>query len=395
MSETESEQRSATGAAGKKETASAGELASRVAEFVDEDAGFRGGELPLWSRLGRGGSGSNRGSVLIPTLAWCIVLSLSAIALLRYFWHDDRWPLVLLNAFTLYLYLPAYAILAYAALTRRRALAGLSMAMIACHLVLIWPDLRPAQSPATATRQSRAVRIYFANVHASNQNLEGILSEARSFDPDVIVLAEMQRWWWRQMISRNPLPDYPYGTNLARRNAGDLGVFSRLPVRSMKQIAAGGRFALQADIAVDDDALRLFAMHSPRPTPDTFDEYQQFWDLVGRAVAADQGPVVVIGDFNATQYSRVHRQLQEGGLRSAHEERGRGLALSWPNPFPLIRIDQAFVSPEVQCLAVQMGEAPGSDHKSLIVEVVVQPPGDRPQADHSGAEGSKVDPPGD
>jgi endonuclease/exonuclease/phosphatase (EEP) superfamily protein YafD len=94
------------------------------------------------------------------------------------------------------------------------------MAMIACHLVLIWPDLRPATSPATATRQSRAVRIYFANVHASNRNLEGILSEARSFDPDVIVLAEMQRWWWRQMISRNPLPDYPYGTNLARRRFG-------------------------------------------------------------------------------------------------------------------------------------------------------------------------------
>lgn len=351
-------------------------LAAQVSTLVGEDAVIRGGELPLWGRMappaprGRCRSG----------IAWCVALMLLVVAVLRIGVHDAAWPLVLLNAFTLYLYLPAYGVLAYAALTRRWVLAGVSAAIVGCHLVWIGPDLQPATPyvPATAdpSRQSDRIRIYYVNVHARNKNLEGILAEARSYDPDVIVLAEMQRWWWMEMIARNPLPDYPYGTNLERRNAGDVGVFSRLPVQRMQQIGVEERFALGLDVAVGDQTLRVFALHSPRPTPNSRNSYFQFWNAIASAVTAKQGPVLVIGDFNATQYSRVYRQLQEGGLRSAHEDRGRGWATTWPSGdfrMPLIRIDHAFLSPEVECVAVEEGEAPGSDHKSLVVDLIVHP----------------------
>jgi endonuclease/exonuclease/phosphatase (EEP) superfamily protein YafD len=97
--------------------------------------------------------------------------------------------------------------------------------------------------------------------------------------------------------------------------------------------------------------------------------------LIERVVTKEQGPVAVIGDFNATQFSRVYRQLQEGGLRSAHEDRGRGTATTWPNldfPFPLIRIDQVLLSPEVACISIEEGDVPGSDHRSLIVDLAVR-----------------------
>jgi endonuclease/exonuclease/phosphatase (EEP) superfamily protein YafD len=92
-------------------------------------------------------------------------------------------------------------------------------------------------------------------------------------------------------------------------------------------------------------------------------------------LTAEPGPVVIVGDFNATQHSLVYKQLEEGGLRSAHEDRGRGYATTWPNghrPVPPIRIDQAFLSPSVECLEIAEGQGAGSDHKPLILRVAVR-----------------------
>lgn len=355
--------------------------ALRTAEWISDEGHFRGGELPLWNRLQRAPTGVTRRGRWFAGICWGAVLTLAAIAVLRIAWHDGAWPLVLINAFTMYVYLPAYFVLAFAAFTHRRALALASAALVACHIAWIWPDLQPPRSnsdlAAAAAEDVDSIRIYYANVHARNRQWDAILAEIHSYDPDVIVLAEMQHWWWLEMIQRRPFAaDYSYGTDLDRRNAGDIGVFSRIPVRRFGQIQSGGRYVLALDLALGDQSLRLFALHSPRPTPDSRDNYYEFWKLIGRVVTEEQGPVVVIGDFNATQYSRIYQQLKAGGLRSAHEDRGRGLANTWPQKnflFPLIRIDQVFLSPAVECVAVRESDAPGSDHRSLIVDLVVRP----------------------
>ncbi|MGD9633043.1 MAG: endonuclease/exonuclease/phosphatase family protein [Pirellulales bacterium] len=379
MSDTQSDATKATGA--EADSASARSVL-RTSEWINDewisgDGQFRVGELPLWNRLESAPQGKQHRWRWLPGFSWCVVLGLAVIALLRIVWHDGAWPLILLNAFTLYLYLPAYFVLAFAIATRRFALAAASTAIVACHLAWVAPDWRPAQAAAGGADRGQcdghSVRIYFANVHASNQDLEGVLNAARRFDPDVIVLVEMQRWWWHKLIDSRPLPDYPYGTDLDQRNAGDVGVFSRLPVRRFEQIAVAGRTVLALDLAVDGETLRLFALHSPRPTPDSRDSYFEFWKLIERVVTKEQGPVAVIGDFNATQFSRVYRQLQEGGLRSAYEDRGEGASTTWPTfgPFPLIRIDQVFLSPEVKCISIEVGDIPGSDHRSLFVDLLV------------------------
>lgn len=358
--------------------------ALRTAEWISDEGQFHGGELPLWNRLGRAAETPRRRR-WIAGVAWVTVLGLALIALLRVFWHDGAWPLILINAFTMYVYLPAYVVLVYALATGRRALSIASVAVVAAHFAFIAPDFQPPRSVAVASetneRAANSVRIYYANVHGRNQRMDDILAEARRFDPDVIVLVEMQRWWWMEMIDKRPLSDFPYGTNLDRRNAGDVGVFSRLPVRRFEQIAIAGRAVLVLDVAVGDgvvgdETLRLYALHSPRPTPDSRDSYYEFWDLITRVVTEDQGPVAVIGDFNATQHSRIYQQLQQGGLRSTHDDRGRGLANTWPQKIfllPLIRIDQAFLSAGVECVSIREGDAPGSDHRSLLVELTLTP----------------------
>ena len=92
-------------------------------------------------------------------------------------------------------------------------------------------------------------------------------------------------------------------------------------------------------------------------------------------IESQTGPLVVFGDFNATQHSKVYRELTSGRLRSAHRDRGRGYAVSWPNgkyPAPPIRIDQSLLSEEIECLQIREGEGRGSDHKPLIFDVRIR-----------------------
>jgi hypothetical protein len=39
---------------------------------------------------------------------------------------------------------------------------------------------------------------------------------------------------------------------------------------------------------------------------------------------------------------------------------------------PPIRIDQAFLSPEIECLDIREGRGEGSDHKPLIVDLRIR-----------------------
>ena len=354
-------------------------FAERVATLVSAEGGIRGGELPMWDRLEKRPRRRMGRSRLLPALAWCVTLGLLVVAALRVLCYDATVSLTWLNAFTLYVYLPAYLVLAFAARSGRWWLATASVAVVACHLAWVLPDFRPATPyvppVAKAADSPRSLKIFYANVRGGrNMNMDSVLAEALRDDPDVIVLAEMQRWWWREMIDRNPLKAYPYGTNLQRRNAGDVGVFSRLPVRRMEQILVESRACLVVDVSLGTETLRLVALHSPRPLLQMRDDYYKFWQKFEPILAEERGPVVAIGDFNATQHSLVYEQLKAGGLRSAHEDRGRGYATTWPNRqhlIPPLRIDHAFLSPEVECVSIAEGVGPGSDHKPLILDLRV------------------------
>ena len=353
-------------------------FATQVATLIGDDVPYRMEDLPLWSRLSSRRQAGSR-SRLLAGLGWCVALGLLAAAILRMVCHDAIEPLAWFNAFTLYLYLPAYLILAFAAWTRRWWLAVVSVAAIAFHMTWVLPDFRPAtpyaRGSGTVAAPSRTLRVFYANVHGgANLDIDGVLAEARSYDPDVIIFAEMHRYWVRQLYERRPLKDFPFGTDMDHRNTGDIGIFSRVPILRMEQILVQNRASQLVDIPLGEKTLRLFALHSPRPNRDSADDYYTFWQIIEPIIARAPRPVAVIGDFNATQHSLVYEQLEADGLRSAHEDRGRGYAVSWPNGarwIPPIRIDQAFVSPDVECVSIREGRGTGSDHKPLILDLRV------------------------
>jgi endonuclease/exonuclease/phosphatase (EEP) superfamily protein YafD len=170
------------------------------------------------------------------------------------------------------------------------------------------------------------------------------------------------------------MQQYKYGSKLAQIYPGEVVVFSRLPVQRQQFANAAGRLVNIVDIEAGEETLRIIALHGHRPLVEEPDLYAKYWQAMDALLDSQPHPLVVIGDFNATQHSAVLKNLAAQGLRSAHSERGRGYATTWPNgvyPAPPIRIDHALLSAAVDCVEIVEGVGTGSDHRPLIVDVRV------------------------
>jgi endonuclease/exonuclease/phosphatase (EEP) superfamily protein YafD len=311
-------------------------------------------------------------------LVWLVTISLVVAALLRIFYHDGTHLLNWINAFTRYVYLPAYFCLAWAAWKRRWVLAFVNVAIIGWHLSCLAPDFirdrrfETIVDGAAAEHAGPRVRIFFANVRASNTEYESMLGEIRDANPDIVLLAEFLQPWFAAFRDAPAIAAYPYGSGHEPARMETINVFSKLPLKSEKKLYFAGRGIELIEIPVGSKTLQIASLHSPRPIETPNNNYDLFWIRTIPAMLAIKGPLVVVGDFNSTQYSLVYNTLTADRLRSAHEDRGRGFATTWPNGqylAPPIRIDQALISPEVECLDIKEGEGRGSDHKPLILDV--------------------------
>jgi endonuclease/exonuclease/phosphatase (EEP) superfamily protein YafD len=317
-------------------------------------------------------------------VAWLAVLALAVVALLRIVNHDGAIVLIWLNAFTRYVYLPAYLALAWAAWQRRWLLAGLSAGVVACHVTWIAPNFirdrgfdRPTSDSPRALHDAGAqpVRIFFANVYGRNSHHAEMLQEIAAADPDVVVVVEFGGDWYKAFTASPVMAPYKYGMGKLQPHIGSVNVFSRLPLQNSSQRLVDGRWIQSIDLRRGDKTLRIIGLHGPRPIGRSQDSYPGFWRQVIPSLTKRQGPLVVVGDFNATEHSRVYAQLTAARLRSAHDDRGRGYATTWPNGqnwLPPIRIDQVFLSPEVECERIVEGRGRGSDHKPLVVDLRVR-----------------------
>lgn len=310
---------------------------------------------------------------------WLITLSLAVVAALRIFYHDGTLVLCWLNAFTRYVYLPAYLSLAWAAWQRRWLLALCSLAVVGCHVFWLAPnflrDRRFDMPAAAAAGEAPTLRVYFANILISNSEHQSLWDEIAEADPDVIVLAECNFHHLRSFRKSPLMAAYLRGGAEMRSQMGEVAVFSKLPIKNEMQRFVLGRIVQTVDIEVGSQSLRLVGLHAPRPVYLSEYSYEKYWEEMIPVLTAEPHPLVIVGDFNATEHSRVYKQLKAAGLRSAHDDRGRGYATTWPNGkwlLPPIRIDHAFLSRDVECAGIAEGRGPGSDHKPLIVDIRVR-----------------------
>lgn len=220
------------------------------------------------------------------------------------------------------------------------------------------------------------LRVLSVNVHTANRDFAKVRAAIETSGPDMLVLQEVDDRWMSELAPLEPL--FPHRLDQPRDDNFGLAVWSRHPIQSSEilEFAEVEVPALAVTVVVAGSPVRVLAVHL-LPPGDA--EYADARNRQLRAVAGwtrtQQGPLVVVGDFNATPWSPFFQDF----LR--HSRVGSGASTWSLNPtWPagglgtvLLRIplDHCLVSPELAVFGRQVGPDIGSDHFPLQTDLAI------------------------
>lgn len=325
---------------------------TRNADFARFRSGGRQGALPIAVEL---------------AIAAAVVVTVGA------FFGRFHWTLELLTHFRLQ-YVVAALILAGCAIAMRRAVSSLlAAAVVVANLAVVVPYVVPAIEPAHAASES--VRLLVANVSLNNDDyraLHELIAEER---PDIVGLVEVNQSWVDALA--DVVGDYRY--RVLRPEEGPFGIalFSRIPLQETAQSPyreEGIQTAIFADIGTASWRARLSLAHLMAPTSRSRAAMRnrQLEGLADyfRDGGNDEG--ILIGDLNVTPWSPFYASFEsDTGMINA--ARGRGYKGTWPAwLLPMqIPIDHCLLSPGLRVSHIRRGRDIGSDHRPLVVDVVI------------------------
>ncbi len=269
------------------------------------------------------------------------------------------------------------------ALIGRRLDSWLTLAGCLGLTSLLWGGLFiPKQSQGSAPGPSVSVMAY--NVLGYNFDTASTLRILREAAPDVAVLQELNPEN-SAAIERELSSRYPYRWLDAQPGVRGGGIVSRFPFR---EISAGPLAGVPwvgkpmvITFSVGSRELTLVRVHS-YSGPGNVAERNDEAAAITAFASAHQGPLVVVGDFNATDQNGTYH-LITSVLRDSWREAGYGLGHTFPGtptnpgsrpvilgikaPMWLVRIDYVFHSPDLFAKTAQIIASDGaSDHRPVM-----------------------------
>lgn len=253
---------------------------------------------------------------------------------------------------------------------------------------------------AVDAQPAGTVRVLVYNIHAGKDakgvdNLQGVIALIRETRADLVLLQEVDQGTRRSGVVDQPAVlavgsglhavfgsalDYDggkYGVATLSRWPIAFDTLYRLPVDPPQERAGGSREPrglLRADVMSPYGTIVVFNTHIDASREDTWRQ-QEARVLVSTVTTARQSrPVVLLGgDMNSTPESAVQQILREPGLRDAFAECGQGAGLTFPSDSAVKRIDYLYLSGTMRCARAEVPETKVSDHRPLLVEVLVSP----------------------
>jgi endonuclease/exonuclease/phosphatase (EEP) superfamily protein YafD len=315
--------------------------------------------------------------VLLRAALWALVAILAGWAVVRSLGLEHGYPLVPLLAYTPYVAIGAVLVTVAAALRRDRAAAV--VAGLAALVLVAGVAPRALGDGADAGAQDGPrLRVMSTNLHHGLASAEEVVALARRSDVDVLSLQEVDAGGIRDLEQAGLGELLPERVVALSRGDHGTALFTLVPIEA--RTADPATWNAQATGAIEvpgSGPVELTAVHPPAPINDT---RVGAWHRDLRALpAADRdGPIrILAGDFNATLDHGDLRRLRATGYRDAADAVGAGLRPTWPvgrRMLP-VTIDHVLVDERCGIRAVALHEISGSDHRTLIADVILPPAG--------------------
>lgn len=221
-----------------------------------------------------------------------------------------------------------------------------------------------AQPPATA--ELRQVKVATFNTWFPNETPEAVIEEVARLDADVITLIEFGAD--KVQLLPKLQKQYPYQADCNSLSYCHLAILSKVPLASVNtKVHWKGPPLMHAMLGGDLAGLNVVAVHTTR-FPHFRAQLKQA-NALAEMVSQMSGPKIVMGDFNATQFSRITQVVtNDAGLVRWTD------MPSWPSwsGLPQIAIDHVFTSPGIRMsLGEELGNPSGSDHFPVTMTLSV------------------------
>lgn len=314
---------------------------------------------------------------LIGRLSFVVLAPIAILSALRIIRLEGSSTVASFETFLPLLLLPAYLGIAVAALARVRALAALSLVLIACHLTWTLPEyLQQRPLPPGATT-APSFTLYSHNVLFDNPTPEVEAARIRAVDADVVMLEELSQRVLHSLDDHGAFSAYPYRFTNGGWSTDGMGIFSKTPLVDESELEDIKFHPQRAVTTVHGRQIVLWNVHLLAPVGGTA-AWEAGHRALGARLRAETGDVVVAGDFNATFQHRPFRGLLDQGLHDVAIDRGRAWQRTWPANGDLsskvggfIRIDHVLTKGSVTGTSIRTGDGDGSDHHSLLTRLAL------------------------
>lgn len=265
----------------------------------------------------------------------------------------------------------------FAMATRRRRL--LLVAMVAAtvgagpEVLLIRPRSGEGGPPAPP-----GLTIMSVNLMYGRTSVPSLMREINAADPDVIVFQEWTPGASSALVGRLT-GKWPHMVEQSRDDAFGQAVFSRIafaePPRLYPSVGSWTEPQITVAVPVAERTMRITNVHVLPPISlDYFVVQRSMSRSLAEWAAAETGPHVLIGDFNAVRGSGVLRAFTGAGFRDAHEAVGDWRGSTWPRIgwlrwAPGIQLDHALIGRGAAPLKARTLPDVGSDHRPVVVRV--------------------------
>ncbi|WP_031483175.1 endonuclease/exonuclease/phosphatase family protein [Streptomyces bicolor] len=215
-------------------------------------------------------------------------------------------------------------------------------------------------------------RVLTSNVEFGHAT-DALVAAVRREKPDIVFVQECE--YTCDATLRQALgTDYPHrAAQVAAGSAGSV-VLSRFPLTSAEGVPS--TMAMPGAVAdVHGHAVRLQLAHPMPPLPGGTDLWRrELGELRDFAAKEDSTPLILAGDFNASQDHAAFRRILDTGLRDATRLTGDDRTPSWPArtaPTFGVQIDHVLLSADISARTARFLDLPGTDHRALLTEVTL------------------------
>jgi endonuclease/exonuclease/phosphatase (EEP) superfamily protein YafD len=279
------------------------------------------------------------------------------------------WPFTLLEHFRVQ-YVVAGAVLLGAVLAlRMRGWADVAAIATLVHGLPLAADL--TRSPRSGPAGGAEIRVLMLNVLTENRHVDQVRQLIADEKPDVVGLVEVDERWIAAVAPA--VSDFPGRLEAPRRDNFGVALYARGPMTGAIERLGSGLPCAVAEVAIRDARLRVVLMHPVPPVDaDAMSLQESQVAAVAERVRGLADPVLVMGDFNTTPWSRVFARLVETtGLCDSRA--GFGIQASFPSDMAVMRIpiDHLLASCAIGVRARRIGPRVGSDHLPVIVDLTI------------------------